>query len=253
VKLEKLIAKAKIIFEPKYSDGCYNFSSKVKGDMSYVYDKCKHYDYQLNEIQDMILLDQVQQPNFVEYPEFKLQLNAISRLRWLTSGLSPMSGEVVAGSAISYMFNGEIKFNDIDIYFHSIEHANLWCKINNIRIPEYQFGLCGSVWCPQNIHYNLIVGVPFNNIKDLIAGFDIRACAIGWDPIENKILAVEGAVEDCKSKRIVFQTGARCLTVRRLVKYLEKGFSIDHNQKAIFVELIKLKPNRDQEILGGYR
>jgi hypothetical protein len=92
-----------------------------------------------------------------------------------------------------------------------------------------------------------------DDIRDLIAGFDIRACAVAWDAFEDKVIAVDGAVEDCRDLRIVFQTGARSVTVRRLVKYLQKGFDIDHHQKAIFVELVKLKPNRDQEILGGYK
>jgi hypothetical protein len=221
--------------------------------VTYVYDKYKHYDYQLSEIQDMILLDQVQQPNFIESGNFMKSCPEFSKLKWLTSGLSSMSGEVVAGSFMSGRFNEGIKPNDMDIYFHSKEHAALWCKINGIRVPEYMFDLCGRVHHHQFVEYNLIIGVPYSGAKDLIAGFDIRACAIAWDPLEDRAIAVEGAVEDCQCKRMVFQTGARSVTVRRLVKYIEKGFDIDHHQKAIFVELLKLKPNRDQEILGGYR
>lgn len=220
--------------------------------MGYSYNEREHYEYQLNEIHDFILLGQVQYPNFIELQTMSSKLSALSELKWLTSGLSEMNGEVVAGSFMSSIFNAQVKCNDMDIYFHSVEHANLWCKINGIHIPEYKWGLCGVVFRPGRIPYNLIIGVPFYNTKDLIAGFDIRSCAIAWNPREDKITYVEGAVEDCMHKRIVFQTGARSVTVRRLVKYLGKGFGIDHHQKAIFVELIKLKPNRDQEILGGY-
>lgn len=221
--------------------------------MTYVYDKYKHYEYQLNEIQDMILLDQVSLPNFIDSTNFMNSCPEFGRLVWLTSGLSTMSGEIVAGSFMSSKFNENIKPNDLDIYFHSMEHANLWCKINGIRVPEYVFDLCGRVHHHQGIQYNLIIGIPFSNAKDLIAGFDIRACAIAWDPLEDRAIAVEGAIQDCRDKRLVFQTGARSVTVRRLVKYLEKGFEIDHHQKAIFVELLKLRSNRDQEMLGGYK
>jgi len=221
--------------------------------MAYIYDKHKHYESQVDDIRDLILLDQVPQPDFIEHAGLKQRLSAFSELNWLTSGLSTMSGEVVAGSFMSSLFNEKIKFGDMDIYFHSVEHANLWCKINGIHIPEYKWDLCGRVSRPGRVEYNLIIGVPFNNSRDLIAGFDIRACAVAWDAFEDKVIAVEGAVEDCRDLRIVFQTNARSVTVRRLVKYLQKGFDIDHHQKAIFVELVKLKPNRDQEILGGYK
>jgi hypothetical protein len=220
--------------------------------VSYTYDKYKHYDSMLDDVKDMILLGQPIMPNFIEFTNYSLMKADVGTFKWLTSGLSEHSGEVIAGSYMSSHFNNEIKNNDVDIYFHSLEHAKLWCKINGVKMPEIQFDLCGKVIHRTRV-VNVIVGVPFTDARDLIAGFDIRACAIAYDPLANKAIAVEGAVEDCQSKRIVWQVGARNVTVRRLLKYIEKGFKVDHHQNAIFVELLKIRPNRDQELLGGYK
>ena len=219
--------------------------------MAYEYIRHDHYKSQLDDIKDMILLGQPIVPNFIEFTNYSLIKQDVKTFNWLTSGKSEHSGEVIAGSYMSSQFNNKIVNNDVDIYFHSIEHAVLWCKINGVSMPAIQLNLCGKV-LHKSRTVNLITGIPFTDARDLIAGFDIRACAIAYDPQVDKAIAVEGAIEDCESKRIIWQTGARNVTVRRLLKYLQKGFNIDGHQNAIFVELLKIRPNRDQELLGGY-
>lgn len=47
--------------------------------MTYVYNKYKHYESQVDDIRDLILLDQVQQPNFIEHAGLKQRLSALVR------------------------------------------------------------------------------------------------------------------------------------------------------------------------------
>lgn len=213
----------------------------------YIYNAKEHYESQMENIEDLILLGNTRLEKTTEVSRDWFYLQDLTKLRWLTS-LSEHHGEVVAGSYMSAAVNKSIRYNDIDVYFYSKEHANLWCKINYISIPEYVFDLCATVY-RKGVKINLIIGIPFNSVEDLISSFDIRACAIAYVPETNKIIEVEGALDDCKHKRIIFQTGAKYITVKRLVKYLDKGFSIDEYQQVIFSELIRFKPNRDLEIL----
>lgn len=219
--------------------------------MNYTYNKVQHYRRQVDDIKDGILLGQTTMPNFIEFTNFSIIQQELGKFNWLKSGLSEHHGEVVAGSYLSSLFNKDISHNDVDIYFHSVQHAELWCKINGVAVPSIAHGLCGRTHKNGKV-INLITGIEFSNAKNLIAGFDIRACAIAFDPQVDTAYAVEGAVDDCHNKRVVWQVGARSVTVRRLLKYVEKGFSIDNHQKAIFVELVKIRSNRDQELLGGY-
>ena len=211
------------------------------------YNPKEHYEKQLDEIQNYILLN--------DKPEFEFEIvdaNLEYGLHWLKNSSDKMKGEIIAGSFMCNYFNGSVEYNDIDIYFHSKEHAISWCKINDIILPiSFVHSLCATVY--KNFKkYNLIIGIPFENAQDLISKFDIRACAIAYDPLNCKIINVKGAVGDCINKRIVFQTQAKAITVKRLVKYIEKGFSIHPYQRVIFVELLKTKSNIDQELLGGY-
>jgi hypothetical protein len=181
-----------------------------------------------------------------------LDCQEMRMLRWLCPEPG-MSGELVAGSFISSRF-GRTYPNDIDIYFHSIEHAQAWCRLNKATMG-YMSGICGNAYKKGlGMHINLIVGIPFVEARDLLIGFDIRACAMAYDPVAKKIIAVEGAHEDCEQKRIVWQTTARSITVKRLIKYItEKGFMVDSYQRAMFVELLKIKSNIEQELAGGYK
>ena len=105
-----------------------------------------------------------------------------------------------------------------------------------------------------NVRYNVIFGIDFNNAHDLLAGFDIRACAMSFDPSDGTFSAVSGAILDAWHKRVVFQIGSRVVSVNRLLKYTKtKNFTIDKYQRVIFAELIKFgKHSSDLELNTGY-
>jgi hypothetical protein len=217
------------------------------------YDAKEYYEKQVNDIQNSILLNDKPVPVF-DYKNENLNfMSPVNTLRWLDKSQHEWSGEVIAGSYMCYYINRSIIHNDVDIYFHSKEHATLWCAINRFNPPtDFIHDLCAHVY-RNSVTYNLIVGVPFKNTEDLISHFDIRACAIAYDPVKCKVTSIQGAIQDCINKRIVFQTEARSITVKRLVKYIEKGFKIDKYQRAMFVELLKMRSNRDEEFLEGYK
>jgi len=216
------------------------------------YNAEEHYKKQIDDIQNSFLLNDKPVPEFLYRNENLILTSPINALRWLNESEYVDNGEIIAGSYMCHYINQSIIHNDIDIYFHSKEHATLWCAINGFSKPtNFMYDLCAHVY--RNVTYNLIVGVPFNTPEDLISHFDIRACAIAYDPVKRQVISVQGAIGDCVDKRIVFQTEARSITVKRLVKYIEKGFKVDKYQRAMFVELLKMRSNRDEEFLEGYK
>lgn len=136
-------------------------------------------------------------------------------------------------------------FNDVDIYFPRFSDVEEFVTINNLEKQFYtqlkkqqQDWLCA--WLTLNdIKINLIWGVEFYNEEDLLHGFDIRACAMCYLPLRREVRAVQGAIGDVVSGRIVYQIGARSTTIHRLLKYINKGFVIDKYQRVILAELIK--------------
>lgn len=154
--------------------------------------------------------------------------------------------EVIAGSFMSsavrktHMNDNEVKYEDIDIYFKCRDHAIEFCKVNNLYLGWIHDPHVMCVSIPtQTEKLNLIWGVEFDNINNLISRFDIRACAIAYDPNQQKLYTVNGANADIFNKDIVFNPVPRAVTIRRLVKYIEKGFRIDKWQRLFFAELLR--------------
>lgn len=173
-------------------------------------------------------------------------------------------GEVIAGSALTHCVNSAIDAQDVDIYFHSKEDALKWSTYHHTRVfidksayPRNPPEITDSEFCANTemygIRFNLIWGLTYTDAKSLIAGFDIRACAIAYDPNTDKAYHVHGALQDCFNKHIIFQTNARVVSVARLIKYINKGLTIDKYQRSIFAELIKSgKHDRLLELITGY-
>jgi hypothetical protein len=135
---------------------------------------------------------------------------------------------------------------DVDIYFHTEEDAMAFMLYNNKKIK-----VASEKHLHTTTNENLIWGYLYKEATDLISGFDFRCCAGAYDPTSQHIVTVKGMMEDVRNERLVVQTGARCTSLRRLIKYVHyKGFHIDHYQMAIFVELVrKLDFNRDMELI----
>lgn len=223
----------------------------MKGDIDIhevEYSSHEHYQAQMDDIQDAILLGSAPK-NFsfisiTEKEEGFPKMDVLDLLKFV-------GGEIISGSYMCNTYNDSIVAKDIDIYFKDEDHIKRWCEANSLTVPPTSYKLC-SYLTFENREINLIYGVPFVNVVDLISGFDIRACTVSYNVDDKTVYAARQAIQDCYSKRIVFQTTCRNVTVRRLVKYLYKGMTLDLYQMAIFNELIRLKPNRDQELTGSY-
>jgi hypothetical protein len=134
------------------------------------------------------------------------------------------------------------EFDDIDIYFKSKNDAVNFIKANGLIESNFDFE--SSETCVYGVHdghkYNLIYGIEYENASDLISRFDIRACSIALDVNNKKLYYVRGSLQDATKKHIYFNPVPRSITVRRLIKYIAKGFSVeDSNQNLFFVELLK--------------
>jgi len=203
---------------------------------------------QSDELAENVLLDAPIKVNFNTLNPVKSKPN----IKW-------MMDELVAGSSVSQLFNSSIPAEDVDIYFKSIDDAMLFAKLNkvdrqvkwNLAKQKDQLNVCA--WVTLNCRkYNLIWGIEYKDVKELISRFDIRACAMVYDPCWDRITMVEDSLQDAIEQRIVWQTTTRHMSVHRLIKYSKKGFKIDPHQRVMFTELLKTKHNTDLELSTGY-
>lgn len=142
---------------------------------------------------------------------------------------------------------------DIDIYFKCKEDAVQFAKNNGITNIKFD-----SPMCAYSTHYgeklNLIYGIEYDSPANLISKFDIRACSMACDPNLNEIYVVRDAIRDMTLKEICFNPVPRAVSVRRLAKYIEKGFKIeDPYQRLFFAELIRSNIySTELELFTGY-
>lgn len=143
-------------------------------------------------------------------------------------------GKCIGGVNLSY--------DDVDIYFKTKVDAQQFLTMNNISGFVYGFHF-DSAMCSygkiRGIKFNLIYGVEYDSPAHLISRFDIRACSMAIDPNALTLHAVRGAIEDATERRITFNPIPRGVSVRRLTKYIKKGFTIDGYQSLFFVELVR--------------
>jgi hypothetical protein len=150
-----------------------------------------------------------------------------------------LSGSFVMHYVASHLGGVNLKYDDVDIYFHSKEHAEEFLKLNymygfsNAENPMCRYGTS------DGIKYNLIYGVEFTTPKSLISRFDIRACSMAIDPNANILYLVNGAAQDATRKNLVFNPVPRAVSMRRVEKYIQKGFSMEKHQRVFLVELLK--------------
>lgn len=210
----------------------------------------KRYDWQMDLRANYILIGDVE-PNIPIYRYSHGNDKMMkSDIKWINKG------ELVAGSFMCNLtgsFESTKVHNDIDIYFKCKEDAALFLEANkDLRSID----ACDVAYTVRrgNDILNLIFGIHYASPDNLITRFDIRACSTAYDPSNNTIFSVVGALQDCLMRRIVYNPIPHNTTVARLVKYTQKGFHIDPYQRLFLVELLKSsKYNPKLEISTGYR
>jgi len=171
----------------------------------------------------------------------------------------PNKGELISGSfmskTVTQAHSGSAAFEaaDIDIYFKTKEDAQSFCRLNQMYGFEFSNPMC-SYGAHDVFKFNLIYGVEYDTPAHLISRFDIRACAMAYDPKTELVHIVRGAIQDCIGKEIYFNPVPRGVSIRRLVKYVEKGFKIsDKHQRLFFSELVRSPIySPELEIITGY-
>lgn len=201
----------------------------------------KLYEYQLAQLANALLLEDKE----YEYDIDRCYFDGTSIYKFFPEG-SLVSGSFLMSVVASNVSHGSTLhgYDDIDIYFKSKEDAKLFLHENNITGAywgEFDFhGTICSYGTHNGIKMNLIYGVPYKDAGDLISHFDIRACSMALDINKKELYVIQGAIQDATLSEINFNPVPRAVTVRRLTKYIQKGFNIkDYQQSLFFVELLK--------------
>lgn len=165
------------------------------------------------------------------------QLNGASRFKFPQGAL--LSGSYVMHVVANQVGHVDLKYDDCDIYFKSKDDAKQFVtdnKMDGIHVgdsPVCAYGYYGGQ------KFNLIYGVEYTSVANLIGRFDIRACSMAIDPNTMELHVVRGSIEDATRKQLVFNAVPRGCSMRRYAKYITKGFHADSHQNLFFVELLK--------------
>lgn len=166
-------------------------------------------------------------------------INSFPKLSFPPGAL--LSGSFVMSIVAKAVGHIDLKYDDIDVYFKNKGDAESFVKANAAELGLFDFG--NNPMCAYG-HYgahkmNLIYGVEYDSPQHLISRFDIRACSMAIDANLGVLYVVRGSIEDATRKIIAFNPVPRGVSVRRLVKYVNKGFTLDSHQGVFFVELCR--------------
>jgi hypothetical protein len=191
------------------------------------------YDYQIGHLASALIIDDYN-------PAVELDTSVMSaKTDFLFPKDALLSGSFVMHHVAKHIGHIDLPYDDIDIYFKTKEDAQAFIAVNGI--PAY-FNFDGPMCAYGTVgehKMNLIYGVEYNSPGHLISRFDIRACSMAIDPTSNTLFVVKGAIEDATRKQITFNPVPRGVSVRRLTKYIKKGFEIEGYQSLYFVELVR--------------
>lgn len=194
------------------------------------------YKSQLDHLGNALLIDDYDPKVEVE----KINIHATNKFLFPKDAL--ISGSFVANYVSQVAGGTSISWDDVDIYFKTKVDAEQFCSMNNLSASSNGFAfnndICSYGWI-EGVKVNLIYGIEFNSPEHLISRFDIRACSMAIDPNNMNLYIVKGAVDDCMTRRIIFNPVPRGISVKRLTKYIKKGFDIEGYQSQFFAELIK--------------
>jgi hypothetical protein len=215
------------------------------------------YDFQCDRLLEYIVLGSSHMQSVNTATVFINEHSIISKFKWPNKG-ELISGSSVAANTINTLYNDNTQLvqnnaKDIDIFFKSKNDAMEFLRINNLFVSQLSNPMCAYVYADMNMPINIIYGVEFKDEVDLISGFDIRACSIAVDPNTLKLTAVVGAITDALNKVITFNPTPRNCSIKRLVKYSQRGWSISGYQSKFFAELLNSKIyNPEIELFIGY-
>jgi hypothetical protein len=193
------------------------------------------FDYQISHLANALIVDDYDAKVDID----TCLVNAATPFVFPKDAL--ISGSFVMHHVAKHIGHIDLMFDDIDIYFKNKDDAKEFLTLNGVH-PTHFSGFDGpmcSYGYMEGHKMNLIYGVEYDNPAHLIERFDIRACSMAIDPNTMTLYTVKGAIEDATQKNITFNPVPRGVSVRRLTKYIKKGFSIDGYQSVYFVELCR--------------
>lgn len=193
------------------------------------------YDYQINHLGNALLVEDYDANVIIDSCSIQLK----TAFKFPKDCL--ISGSFVMHHITKQLCGIDHKYDDIDIYFKTKEDAQEFLTLNgepNHYAFDFKNPMCAYGFLGPN-KLNLIYGVKYKDVGNLISRFDIRACSMAIDPNTNMLYAVEGALDDATRKILTFNPVPRGVSVRRFTKYIQKGFTPDKHQNVFFVELLR--------------
>ena len=134
----------------------------------------------------------------------------------------------VGGGYIRDMILGA-KPSDIDVFGPDQSARDSFIKNNGVRVKKSAKFMRTGCWHGTETPVQ-VIDRDFKDIADMISRFDFTVCQFAWDG--KNVFATERALVDVARRRIQvanIQEGFELDSMRRLYKYMGKGFSVCAN------------------------
>ena len=174
------------------------------------------------------------------------------------------NGPWVAGGSVWKSIEQIPLTSDIDVFFNSVEQAEEWYRqilslpyINRVVSEpksnqyntSFKYHVHGKNY-NKTITIQLISFKMFNNIQELLEGFDFTACQFAFDG--RKLYCGDTSFDDLRNREIIFNSVADSVaTGIHIEKYINIGFKIPESQRQKYEEIMtktaKFRQNKSPE------
>lgn len=198
--------------------------------------------------------------NGISNPEDSELYYVVDCLQAIGIKINP-KGPWIAGGAILRTFLGQSLDTDIDLFFVNqgqYDEAYEKMKKNALFITESEFSstfktLVEHKGVEKEHKVQLVKFVYSEKASGIIGVFDINVCEMAFDG--KRIIVPEESLEGIKSKRMKIHVDRITYpthTLKRVMKYVSRGFAIDEKNVQEFANRFIKEPNLKSQSLDRY-
>lgn len=165
----------------------------------------------------------------ITFESVKAKMLPMSKLRvdYINSVIQPCDDIWIAGGFVRDLLSKQDSTTDVDVYFHSQNKLNATIKQlkSHKDLIRYHEGKNSDRCWINGIEFNIIKYRTYKSLEEVLDSFDYTICQFGWNG--SNIYYTKEALRDLAGNRLILH---KCTfatsSVRRMIKYAEKGFTI---------------------------
>ncbi len=155
----------------------------------------------------------------------------------------------IGGGFLTRYINGEILEGDIDLYCDS--HKTFMYTLDKLKTNNCIEPICNNANVRRlfydNYPIHLIGLMYFDSARSIIESIDYTICQFVYD--FDKLYCNDTSLHDLGQKRLIISNighGSSSSKVKRLLKYVRRGFTIDSNNLSYLLENLSCSSNSNE-------